>query len=146
VDLHLTERVTYEEMAEIWPTSDDEYAKPTNNIPKVVFPGTLTTVDWPQSTIARGDLADEISALERESGKDLIAWEALPSRSRSPAFAQSLTRLRLVDEYRPVVQPVALGGVLPLFAGLAAPFRSTSSKPGHTPTVRCSTPTANPSK
>jgi riboflavin biosynthesis pyrimidine reductase len=38
------------------------------------------------------------------------------------AFAQSLTRLRLVDEYRLVLQPVALGDGLPLFAGLTAPF------------------------
>ena len=45
----------------------------------------------------------------------MIAWGGA-------AFAQSLTRLRLVDEYRLVIQPVALGDGLPLFAGLAAPF------------------------
>jgi dihydrofolate reductase len=115
VDLHLMGRVTYEEMAGFWPASDDEYAKPMNDVPKVVFSRTLTTADWPQSTIARGDLTDEISALKREPGKDMIAWGGA-------AFAQSLTRLRLVDEYRLVVQPVALGGGLPLFAGLVAPF------------------------
>jgi dihydrofolate reductase len=37
-------------------------------------------------------------------------------------FAQSLTTLRLVDEYRLVHQPVALGDGLPLFAGLTAPL------------------------
>jgi dihydrofolate reductase len=42
--LHLMGRATYEEMAGFWPTSDDEYAKPTNDIPKVVFSRTLTTV------------------------------------------------------------------------------------------------------
>jgi dihydrofolate reductase len=115
VDLHLMGRVTYEEMAGFWPASGDEYAKSMNDTPKVVFSRTLTTADWPQSTIARGDLADEISALKREPGKDMIAWGGA-------AFAQSLTRLRLVDEYRLVVQPVALGDGLPLFAGLAAPF------------------------
>jgi dihydrofolate reductase len=113
--LHLMGRHTYEEMAGFWPTSDDEYAKPMNDIPKVVFSKTLTTADWPQSTIASGDLADEISALKREPGKDMIAWGGA-------AFAQSLTRLGLVDEYRLVLQPVALGDGLPLFAGLAAPF------------------------
>jgi dihydrofolate reductase len=51
------------------------------------------------STIGSGDLADEINALKREPGKDMIAW-------RGAAFAQSLSRLRLVDEYRLVVQPV----------------------------------------
>jgi dihydrofolate reductase len=113
--LHLMVRATYEEMAGFWPASVDEYAKPMNDIPKVVFSGTLTRADWPQSTIASGDLADEISALKREPGKDLIAWGGA-------TFAQSLTRLRLVDEYRLVIQPVALGDGLSLFAGLAAPF------------------------
>jgi len=113
--LHLMGRVTYEEMAGFWPHSDDEYAAPMNTIPKVVFSRTLTKADWPQSTIASGDLAEEIRALKREQGKDLIAWGGA-------AFAQSLSRLRLVDEYRLVVQPVALGDGLPLFAGLTAPF------------------------
>jgi len=112
---HLMGRVTYEEMASFWPTSDDEYAKPMNDVPKVVFSKTLTKADWPQSTIARGDLAEEIGALKRQPGKDLIAWGGA-------AFAQSLSGLRLVDEYRLVVQPVALGDGLPLFAGLTAPF------------------------
>jgi len=113
--LHLMGRVTYEEMAGFWPTSGDAYAAPMNDVPKVVFSRTLTTADWPESRIASGDLAAEIAALKREPGKDMIAWGGA-------AFAQSLSRLRLVDEYRLVVQPVALGDGLPLFAGLAAPY------------------------
>jgi dihydrofolate reductase len=113
--LHLMGRHTYEEMAGFWPTSDDEYARPMNDIPKVVFSKTLTAADWPQSAIASGDLTDEINALKREPGKDMIAWGGA-------AFAQSLTRHRLVDEYRLVHQPVALGNGLPLFSGLTAPF------------------------
>jgi dihydrofolate reductase len=113
--LHLMGRTTYEEMSGFWPFSDDEYAAPMNDIPKVVFSKTLTKADWAQSTIASGNAADEIGALKRESGKDLIAWGGA-------AFAQSLTRLGLVDEYRLVVQPVALGDGLPLFAGLTEPF------------------------
>jgi dihydrofolate reductase len=114
-DLHLMGRVTYEEMASFWPTSDDEYAKPMNDLPKVVFSATLTTADWPETTIAHGDLAGEISALKRQPGQDMIAWGGA-------AFAQSLSRLGLVDEYRLVLQPVALGDGLPLFAGLTAPL------------------------
>jgi dihydrofolate reductase len=113
--LHLMGRTTYQEMAGFWPTSDDEYAAPMNDIPKVVFSKTLTSANWPQSTIASGDLTNEITALKREPGKDMIAWGGA-------AFAQSLTRLRLVDEYRLVVQPVALGDGLALFAGLSTPF------------------------
>jgi dihydrofolate reductase len=112
---HLMGRVTYEEMAGFWPFSDDEYAAPMNDVPKVVFSRTLTRADWAETTIAGDDLAEDIAALKREPGKDLIAWGGA-------AFAQALSRLRLVDEYRLVVQPVALGGGLPLFAGLTAPF------------------------
>jgi dihydrofolate reductase len=115
VGMHLMGRVTYQEMAGYWPVSDDEYAAPMNEIPKVVFSKTLTKADWPQSTIAGGDLAEEVNARKREPGKDLIAWGGA-------TFVQSLSRLRLVDEYRLVVQPVALGDGLPLFAGLTAPF------------------------
>lgn len=114
-DLHLMGRATYEEMAGFWPTSDDEYARPMNTIPKVVFSRTLTTADWPDSTIASGDLAEEIDARKRESGRDMVAWGGA-------AFAQSLTRLGLVDEFRLVHQPVALGDGLPLFSGLTKPL------------------------
>jgi dihydrofolate reductase len=116
VDLHLMGRNTYEEMAEFWPTSDDAYAAPMNEIPKVVFSSARDRADWPDSRIARGDLAEEIAALKREPGKDMIAWGGA-------AFAQSLTRFGLVDEYRLILQPVALGEGLPLFKDLHAPVR-----------------------
>jgi dihydrofolate reductase len=116
VGLHLMGRATYEEMAEFWPTSDDAYAAPMNDIPKVVFSRTLERAEWPESRIARGDLADEIAELKREPGKDMIAWGGA-------ALAQSLTRLGLVDEYRLVLQPVALGDGLPLFKDLTSPLR-----------------------
>jgi dihydrofolate reductase len=116
IGLHLMGRATYEEMAEFWPHSDDAYAAPMNNIPKIVFSRTLERAEWPDSRIARGDLAEEIATLKRETGKDMLAWGGA-------AFAQSLSRLRLVDEYRLILQPVALGEGLPLFKGLAAPLR-----------------------
>jgi dihydrofolate reductase len=116
VDLHLMGRNTYQEMAEFWPVSDDAYAASMNEIPKVVFSRTLERAEWAGSRIASGDLADEIATLKREPGKDMLAWGGA-------AFAQSLSRLRLVDEYRLILQPVALGGGLPLFKDLTAPLR-----------------------
>jgi dihydrofolate reductase len=116
VDLHLMGRATYQEMAEFWPVSDDAYAAPMNEIPKVVFSKTLERADWADTRIARGDLATEISELKGEPGKEMLAWGGA-------AFAQSLSRLGLVDEYRLVLQPVALGDGLPLFKDLTAPLR-----------------------
>ena len=111
---HVMGRVTYEEMAATWPTSTSDYARPMNEIPKVVFSTTLERADWPETRIAR-DLAEEIRRLKREPGNDLIAYGGA-------TFDQSLTRLGLVDEYRLMVQPAALGNGLPLFKDLPSPL------------------------
>ena len=115
VDLHLMGRNAYEEMSEFWPVSDDAYAAPMNEIPKVVFSRSLQRAEWADSRIARGELDEEIATLKREPGRDMLAWGGA-------AFAQSLSRLGLVDEYRLILHPVALGEGLPLFKGLAAPL------------------------
>jgi dihydrofolate reductase len=113
---HLMGRVTYEEMASHWPTSDHDYAAPMNEIPKVVFSKTIERADWPETQIARGDLADEIARLKRTPGKDLVAWGGA-------GFAQSLARLGLIDQYRLVTHPVAVAEGEPLFKDLPSPAR-----------------------
>jgi dihydrofolate reductase len=111
---HLMGRVTYEEMASYWPTSTHEYAAPMNEIPKVVFSKSLESADWPESQIARGELAEEIATLKDTPGKDMIAWGGA-------SFAQSLARLGLIDEYRLVTHPVAVAKGEPLFKDLSSP-------------------------
>ena len=113
--IHAMGRVTYNEMAAYWPTSSDEYAASMNDLPKVVFSKTLESADWKDSRVARGDLAEEISALKREPGGDIVAWGGA-------SFVQALSRQGLVDEYRLVINPVALGNGLPLFKDLSAPI------------------------
>ena len=108
--------MTYEEMAAFWPTSDSEYARPMNEIPKVVFSKTLQQADWAETRIARGDLGEEIGSLKREPGNDLIAYGGA-------TLDQALSRLGLVDEYRLMIQPAALGAGLPLFKDLSAPLQ-----------------------
>lgn len=46
VGTHIMGRVTYEQMAGHWPNATDEYAAFMNELPKVVFSKTLSTVDW----------------------------------------------------------------------------------------------------
>jgi dihydrofolate reductase len=57
----------------------------------------------------------EIASLKREPGQDIIAHGGA-------TFVQALSRLGLIDEYRLVIQPVALGSGLPLFKDLPAPL------------------------
>ena len=113
---HIMGRVTYEEMAAFWPTSTDDYAAPMNSIPKVVFSKTLRSAPWPDSSIASGDLADEIQDLRRQPGGEIIAWGGA-------RFAQALSRAGLVDQYVIVTHPVAYGGGQPLFRDLSEDLR-----------------------
>jgi dihydrofolate reductase len=110
---HLMGRVTYEEMASHWPTSNEPYAAPMNEIPKVVFSKTLddATANWPVTRIARGDLATEIAAIKEAPGPDVIVHGGV-------AFASALVSQGLIDEYCLVVQPVAVGRGGALFAEL----------------------------
>src|SRR5713226_4241111 len=98
-------------MAAHWPTWSDDYAAPMNEIPTVVFSKTLDDATRPESSIARSELADEIAALRRQPGGEIIAWGGA-------SLAQSLSRAGLVDEYVLVIHPVAFGGGLPLFRDL----------------------------
>ncbi len=118
--MHAMGRVTYDEMAAHWPASADDYAAPMNELPKVVFSKTLESADWNDSRVARGDLSEEISALRREPGGDIIAWGGA-------TFVQALSRQGLVDEYRVVINPVALGNGLPLFKDLSRLVRRQRS-------------------
>jgi dihydrofolate reductase len=70
----------------------------------------------PETQIARRDLAEEVGRLKREPGNDLIAYGGAK-------LDQALTRLGLVDEFRLMVQPAALGAGLPLFKDLPAPLQ-----------------------
>jgi dihydrofolate reductase len=116
VGTHIMGRVTYEEMAAYWPTATGDYADFMNSLPKVVFSQTLPAAEWPGSRIARGDLAEEIAALKGEPGGEIMAHGGA-------AFVQALSRLGLIDEYRLVILPVALGSGLPLFKDLPKPLR-----------------------
>jgi dihydrofolate reductase len=108
---HAMGRVTYEEMSGYWPTADHDFAEAMNAIPKVVFSRTLTRADWPTTTIAGGDLADEVAKLKDQPGGDVIVYGGF-------SLAQALSRADLVDEYRLVTRPVALGSGEPMFKDL----------------------------
>jgi dihydrofolate reductase len=113
--VHAMGRVTYGAMAAHWPTSTEPWAPPMNQISKVVFSKTLKEAPWGPTRILRGDLADEVSRLKLEPGKDILAHGGA-------GFARSLTRLGLVDEYWLLVHPIALGSGLPIFHDLPRPI------------------------
>lgn len=128
-DVHIMGRVVYQEMETVWPKSKDPYAAAMNDIPKVVFSKTLKAANWPESTIASGDLANEIASLRRRHSGEIIAWGGA-------SFAQSLVRADLIDEFAIITNPVVYGGGTPLFVDLPKALEldmlaSTSFSSGH---------------
>lgn len=113
---HIMGRLTYEAMAAVWPYDDGVYGAIMNDIPKVVFSATLASADWAQTRIASGDLTEDIDRLKREPGGPILAHGGA-------TFIHSLVRAGLIDEYRLVIHPVAIGHGTGLFSSLAEPLR-----------------------
>jgi len=113
---HIMGRATYEAMASVWPTTTGVYADVMNDIPKVVFSRTLTRADWPESRIASGELARDIDRLKREPGGVIVAHGGA-------TFIDALIRESLIDQYRLVIHPVAIGHGTGLFGALREPLR-----------------------
>lgn len=80
-----------------------------NEIPKIVFSKTMKKADWAHARIDDGDLSAAIARLRQEPGKDILAHGGA-------AFAQALTRLDLIDEFRLIIHPIVLSGGLALFS------------------------------
>lgn len=124
-DAQLLGRVTYQGFAAAWPNmGGDEFGDKMNSMPKYVVSTALQQADWENSTILRGDLEREIPEL-----KELYAGDILIAGSAT--LAQSLTKLGLIDEYRLMMFPVALGGGKRLFPddGEMRTLKLVESKP-----------------
>jgi dihydrofolate reductase len=117
---HLVGATTYTGWAAYWPGAPGPFAKPMNEIPKVVFSNSLASADWGDTTIAAGDLAEAITRLKRErSDGYLLAHGGV-------RLARSLVETGLIDEYRLVIHPVVLGTGERLFT---APLTSSPRAP-----------------
>lgn len=123
-DTALFGRVTYQMMAGYWPTAADDpaaskhdidHARWVNPAPKLVFSRTLESVEWENARIVRDNMAAEITRLKAQPGKNLLMIG-------SATTAHTFMQLGLIDEYRINVNPVVLGGGLPLFAGVKQRF------------------------
>ena len=99
-------------------------------MPKYVVSKTLTQADWNNSTILSGDLAQEVTALKEQDGGDILV-------AGSASLVRGLTDLALVDEYRLMTFPIALGEGKRLFEGIsdAVTLNLVDVKPLETGTV-----------
>ncbi|MFC5182759.1 dihydrofolate reductase family protein [Actinomadura harenae] len=100
---HLMGSASYKVMAAHWPGDSGPFAKPMNEIPKIVFSDSLTSADWPETTIVPGDLTEAITHLKKEEEDGYLLAHG------GVRFARSLVATGLIDEYRLIVHPVILG-------------------------------------
>jgi dihydrofolate reductase len=115
-DAMLLGRRTYQEFAGFWPDqgSDEPFADYINNIPKLVVSTTLDTVEWRNSTLLKGDVAQELGRLKRQPGKNI-------NLTGSPTLVAWLLRQGLLDELRLLVCPIVVGSGRRLFQDQSDP-------------------------
>jgi dihydrofolate reductase len=108
-------RKTYEIFAAHWPrVTDDPAADALNSATKYVASRTLDTVDWSNSTLIEGDVAEEVTKLKEGSGPEIQVHG-------SSDLIQTLLEHDLVDEFGLWIFPVVLGSGKRLFADGAIP-------------------------
>jgi dihydrofolate reductase len=119
-DALLLGRVTYEGFAAAWPNMMEQYSGPRraelgqyadmmNGYPKFVVSRTLEEpLEWNNSTLIEGNVAEEVSRLKQQPGKDILVFG-------SGDLVNTLMHHDLIDEYRLMVFPVVVGSGKRLF-------------------------------
>jgi dihydrofolate reductase len=119
-DLALYGRVTYQMMDAYWPTAADqpnaskhdlEHSAWYKQVEKIVVSRTMKGQQIPKTKIISDNLVEEITQLKKSKGKEIIMFG-------SPSAGHSLTQANLIDEYWLFVNPILIGGGMPLFKGI----------------------------
>jgi dihydrofolate reductase len=92
------------------------FAKKMIDIPKVVFTKTLDKHNWVNTTLAKGNVVDEVNKLKKENGKGIIVYGGA-------GFASSLIKNNLIDEYHLFINPTAIGKGLTIFGEAGDKFK-----------------------
>jgi len=128
-DAYLFGRKTYEKMAAYWPAApaDDPYARHLNATPKYVASTTLRHVEWQNSALIEGDVAEAVARLKDKPGGNIAVLG-------SGELVRTLIRHDLVDEYFLGVFPIVLGSGKRLFRELdeARKLSLVDSRPTNT--------------
>ncbi|MEV0589901.1 dihydrofolate reductase family protein [Nonomuraea cavernae] len=109
-DTLLLGRRTYEVFASSWPGRGGEvpFADRINSMRKLVASTTLTSPEWHNSTVIRGEVSAELAALKRDRDGHITV-------SGSLTLVRSLLRDDVLDELQLLVHPIVVGGGERLF-------------------------------
>jgi len=118
-------RRTYEDFYSYWPNqTNNPYTEVLNNAQKYVASTTLKEpLQWSNSTLLKGDVAEAVAALKAQPGQDFLMMG-------SGELAQSLMKHNLVDLFVLLIHPLILGSGRHLFLdnGIYATLRLIDSK------------------
>jgi dihydrofolate reductase len=126
-DAILLGRRTYEEFAQVWPKRTTADVGPIadfiNNTPKLVASTTLRMVEWPNSSLIKGNVAQELRRLKQQLGKAIFIIG-------SATLVRSLLYDRVLDELQLFVDPIIVGRGKRLFEAVndQLPLKLVSSK------------------
>jgi dihydrofolate reductase len=86
-----------------------EFAKKMVDKPKVVFTKTLDKNNWENTSLAKGDIAEEVNKIKNQTNrKDIVVYGGA-------GFVSSLIKHNLIDEYHLFINPTAIGKGLEIF-------------------------------
>lgn len=108
-DTMLLGRVTYQTFAAAFAGQSGGIADALNAIPKVVVSSTLESADWENSTLLKENVAEAITELKKQDGKNINV-------SGSIDLVRWLLAEGLLDELDLLVFPVVLGRGKRVFA------------------------------
>ncbi len=127
---HIMGRTAYEAISTSMTTTatDHPFADILNAGRKVVFSRTLKTAEWNNTTIAAGDMAEEVDKLRQGGDGYIVVWGGV-------GLWRSLMALDLIDELQVSLFPYVAGEGTRLFDGVPESYRldlvsSTASSSG----------------
>jgi dihydrofolate reductase len=107
-------RKTYEIFAAHWPHSEDPGAELLNTATKHVASTTRKQLEWENSKLIEGEVAEGVRALKQQDGPELQVHG-------SANLIQTLLKHELIDEFRLWTFPLLLGKGKRLFDGGTVP-------------------------
>ena len=113
-------RITYELMANYWPTplamqQNPVVAERMNTMQKTVFSNTLNQSAWPRTRVARGNLLTGARMLKEAEGEDMAILG-------SGSIVSQLAEAGLIDGLQIAIHPLVLGGGKRLFENATGKF------------------------
>jgi len=109
-------RVTYDMMANYWPTplaltDDPIVAQKMNSLAKIVISKSLKRFDWENTIVIRDNIKEQLLQLKQQPGKNIFIFG-------SAVVTSSILDMNLIDEYRIIINPVVLGRGKSLFLNI----------------------------